>query len=357
MSSRAPRGAAATATGPTRCTALQLLAGRMIAFAAQVYPELGVDVRPVFRAVYVDLFRAPPPPSATADDPLLLGQRSLTVGDALDYMLLVVSNNPFLNADTYKAMYWTTQLLTASRESEARRLQAALETEGFVFSMDVDAAVAKMRIAGRRASLWDRLRHGVDQLCVALAKPPDAVVAGIYNDMIIKCCLPDRPVFTATRGDLRRLVSHYHAKNGYKKQIARYVDKYVGGNRAHMIVVNGDAESVSVRLEDHVANPNDETPLFSSQKACIDCLLRCAQRLVPAAAAITARPWTWHKERYRVLGPTPRAPAPADRAADSAADRAADSAADSAADRAADRAAGLAAGLAALERDPLSYGS
>jgi hypothetical protein len=280
-----------------RVEPLRRLAVRIGSLADFFQRELGVACRPLFDARARALFPSPAQPVAECP---LLSDVGLSLSTALDYMMLVASNVVIMGVPEYRLFYWTCQLLEVADATAGRRLQQALEVHGFVFSKDVAGAVERMKSRARRSTLWEKLRHNVEQLCVALSEDSPTVIAGVYNDIIVKCSLPDIPMYTATLKDMRRLVAHYYDKPSYRKDLIRYVDKYTGGNRAHTITVNGDTQSVSVMLEDHMggAATTPQMPMFSCPQACVECLVRCAQKLFLPAKQVQT--WAWYRARYSV---------------------------------------------------------
>ena len=292
---------------PFRQQLFKNLVKRFIHVAKKLKPELKVDCSVAFVKLFVTLFQEIP---QTRMD-LLLGEQSLTTGDVMDLLFLIAGNTEVPNRDTYAAMYWATQLLHVTDESGSRRLQHSLEVQGFVFSDNADQAVAQMRTHCRKPPIWDRVRNSVEQLCVALNMPPAEAIAGIYNDVVSKCCLPERQLFTATRSDLRRLISHYFTKPLYRPDIQKYVDTYMGGNRVHNVTINGDTSSVAIRLEDKKTTGSLKTggerggnacntgkPFFSGQQACVEALILAMADLAPLGYPEHA--WKWFVDRYKV---------------------------------------------------------
>ena len=223
--------------------------------------------------------------------------QSLSVQEAVDYLLFVACNVQKLDEDAYRPFYWTGMVLTCVNSKEGRRFMHAMERGGFVFSKNVKAATERMQKSGRTASVWERLQHQVEQLCTALPRPREELIAGVFNDLVAKCSLPVRTMEIATMSDLRRLVHHYYGKPSYRRDINRYMDAKVGGNRTRTIKVNRDSETVSVMLHDvHGEAGSTGKPPFSTRRVCIEFLLDCAENLFLAASQRES--WEMYAHRY-----------------------------------------------------------
>lgn len=282
-----------------RAHKFESLVKRFIHVGKTLKTELKLDCSVVFLKLYVSLFQKMP--SSCLD--LFLGEQSITVGDTLDLLFLIGVNTFVFDRQVYLCMYWATQLLHVLDEGGGRRLQHALEVQGFVFSDNPDQAASQMRISCRKPPIWDRVRHSVEQICVSLNMPQNQAVAGLYNNIIDKCCLPERQVPTASKNDLRRLIDHYFNNALYRNDICKYVDTYMGGNRIHNVTVNGDTSSVAIWLEEKKGGygckrggggggaSNSGKPFFSCREACVEALKLTMQNLLHKGYPDHRVPW------------------------------------------------------------------
>jgi len=222
---------------------------------------------------------------------------SLSPQETVDYLLFAACNVQDMDEHAYRVFYWTGMVLTCLNPKEGRKLLHAMERGGFVFSKNAATASKRMREAGRTASLWERLHHQAEQLCTGLSQPREKTIAGVFNNLVAECSLPVRTMETATMSDLRRLVHHYYSKPTYKRDLNRYMETKVGGNRARSIKVNRDSETVSVMLHDvHGEAGSTGKPPFSTRRACIEFLLDCAETLFLAGAKREL--WEMYAHRY-----------------------------------------------------------
>ena len=299
---------ACEADGSLRIVSLRRLSCKVMTLA-KLHAESEEGVAALIK-FHSELFGRDPRPaqeahehSVTASD-VLFGDYGLSCGEVLDYMMTISVNTSPGCVYAYSAMYWSVQLLLVLREAEARRLQAALVSHGFVFSTDAGLAVHQMRTHKRRPSLTERIVHAATQLQVAINRPAERVYAGLYNSIVVRCRLPVNLIHQTTMQAICAMVVEHHARARHRRDIDAYMDTHFGGSRSHAVAIDGYPGVLSVYLDDHISGT---VPVMTSIQTRTEMLLRCAQELLPGYRSVAARRncgWEWYRDRYLVAKPS-----------------------------------------------------